>query len=233
MKIAGFQKLTLIDYPGKIACTLFLHGCNFRCGFCHNPELVILPAEKTYSEEEVLEFLEKRRGQIEGVCITGGEPLISVDKEFLRKIKDLGYPIKIDTNGCFPDRLKELVSEGLVDCVAMDIKGSRGKYSEITGVDVSHERIEESMRVIGELDNHEFRTTVVEWIHDAEEIREIGRWINEICRRKPRRYFLQGFKNYGKFIDESYKMKNDVSESYLRELKKEAEDYFEEVGVRV
>src|SRR4030043_765294 len=105
MKIAGIEKITLIDYPGKIACTIFLYGCNFKCKFCHNPELVVLPIEKEIPEQEILDFLKKRKNQLEGVCITGGEPLLTLEKNFLKRIKELGYEIKIDTNGSFPEKL--------------------------------------------------------------------------------------------------------------------------------
>jgi len=105
MNISGFQEFTLIDYPGKIACVLFLHGCNFRCGFCHNPELVLSSGESKHTKKEILKFLEKRKGQLEGVCITGGEPLMTIDTDFLKEIKELGYSIKIDTNGSFPELL--------------------------------------------------------------------------------------------------------------------------------
>src|SRR3989338_8819499 len=130
MLIKGLQKLTLIDYPGNVACTVFLHGCNFRCGFCHNPELVNNPslAGRTIPEKEVLDFLERLRGVLDGVCFTGGECLISLDKSFVRKVKEMGYFVKIDTNGSFPDKLKEFIDEKLVDFVAMDVKASPEKY---------------------------------------------------------------------------------------------------------
>jgi len=232
MIIAGIQKLTLIDYPEKIACTLFLHGCNFRCGFCHNPELVIKQPEKIYTEKEIFDFLEKRKQYLDGVCITGGEPLLSLDKNFLRQIKNLGYKIKVDTNGSFPEKLKEIIDEGLVDFISIDIKGSKEKYKKIINVEVDLKKIEESFRTAHNFGNYEFRTTIIEEFHDADEIRKVGEWINETCGGKPKKYYLQGFKNNGKFIDENYKMKKDTSENYLNELKKIADKYFEFVGVR-
>ena len=149
MKIKGMQELTLVDYPGKIACTLFLHGCNFRCGFCHNPELVLAPMGEEHSEAEILKFLEKRKGQLEGVCITGGEPLMTIDVGFLKKIKDLGYSIKMDTNGSFPELLEELIKDKLIDYVAMDIKTVKEKYNEITGCDIDIKKIEKTTFSIG------------------------------------------------------------------------------------
>ena len=122
MQIGGLQKMTLLDYPGRVACTVFLPGCNFRCPFCHNAPLVLGPGERL-DEQALFAFLEKRRGLLDGVAVTGGEPLLQPELEtFLRRIKALGYPIKLDTNGSFPDRLRGLLEEGLVDYVAMDIK---------------------------------------------------------------------------------------------------------------
>jgi pyruvate formate lyase activating enzyme len=232
MKIAGFQKLTLIDYPGKIACTLFLHGCNFRCGFCHNPELVIKKPEMNYSKEEILDFLSKRKKYLGGVCFTGGEPLIAIEKNFLRQIKSLGYNIKIDTNGSFPEKLKEIIDEKLVDFIAIDIKGSKEKYKDIANSDVDIKQIERSFRIASDFGSYEFRTTILEKFHDEKEIEKIGNWINKICEKKPKKYYLQGFKNSGKFIDEKYKMEKDTSRNHLNKLKKVAENYFESVGVR-
>jgi pyruvate formate lyase activating enzyme len=182
MKIAGLQRTTLIDYPGKIACTVFLHGCNFRCGFCYNPDLVTKEFVKGFTEDEILNFLKKRRGKLEAVCITGGEPLITLDKDFLKKIKGLGYLIKIDTNGSFPQRLKEMITENLVDYIAMDIKASRENYSNITEVEIPIQKIEESIKMIHDFGNYEFRTTVIEKFHDSKEIGKIGEWINEIIK---------------------------------------------------
>ena len=151
MLIKGFQKTTLIDYPEKIACTIFLHGCNFRCGFCHNPELVLTSNSKEYSQKEILDFLEKRKKYLDAVCITGGEPLATLEKNFVKKIKSLGYLIKIDTNGSFPEKLKEFLDENLVDFVSMDIKSSKEKYLFVVGKSVDFEKIEESMKLVSDL----------------------------------------------------------------------------------
>ncbi|MEJ2267606.1 MAG: anaerobic ribonucleoside-triphosphate reductase activating protein [Nanoarchaeota archaeon] len=233
MKIAGIQKTTLIDYPGKIACTLFLYGCNFRCGFCHNPELVLYNPEKVYFEEEILEFLEKRKHQLEGICICGGEPLLSLDLEFLKKIKSLGYLIKIDTNGSFPEKLKKIIEKKLVDFVAMDVKSSKENYKKLINSKIDLEKIEESIKLISLLGNYEFRTTIIEGVHDLEDVKKIAIWLNEIIGKKPKKFCLQCFKNGGKFIDESFSKKKNTSKEFLEYLKKGIESYFEKVVVRI
>ncbi len=234
MKIKGIQELTLIDYPGKLACTLFLYGCNFKCGFCHNPELVLAPLGKDYTEKEILDFLEKRKGQLEGVCITGGEPLMTIDVAFLKKIKDLGYSIKIDTNGSFPELLEELIKKKLVDYVAMDVKSSEGNYQKITNSDIDIKKIEKSIKIISSLlDYYEFRTTIIEDLHDVKELEEMAKWINHLCAGKAKKFVLQGFKNQGKFIENKFKKKKDTKESYLKDLRNILEDYFEIVELRV
>ncbi|MFA4960633.1 MAG: anaerobic ribonucleoside-triphosphate reductase activating protein [Candidatus Pacearchaeota archaeon] len=232
MKIAGLQKTTLIDYPSKIACTIFLWGCNFRCGFCYNPNLVIKKEQGNFSEQAIIEFLIKRKEKLEAVCITGGEPLIDIDLEFLKKIRELGYLIKIDTNGNFPEKLEKIIDERLVDYIAMDIKGSEEKYGEITASKIDIKKIEESIKLIHKFGNYEFRTTIVKKFHDFKEIENLGKWINELCDGKPKKYFLQGFKNKGNFVDESFVLEPDVGEGYLNQLKKVAEKYFESAEVR-
>ena len=191
--------MTLLDFPGKVACTVFTGGCNFRCPFCHNALLVTkLPEKPDYTEDEILSFLEKRVGLLDGVAITGGEPLLNPDiADFIRKIRDMGYAVKLDTNGSFPERLKAIVGEGLVDYVAMDIKNRREKYAETIGfknLDLS--KIEESVEFLksGAVD-YEFRTTVVEQFHTVEDIRAAAEWISGA-----KRYFLQNFVDSGELI---------------------------------
>ncbi len=150
MKIAGLQKVSTIDYPGEIAAIVFLWGCNFRCGFCYNPDLVTKECDDIFSEEYVLDFLSKRVGKLDAVCITGGEPLMMLDMEFVLKIKKMGFKIKLDTNGSFPDRLSEMIKEGLVDYIAMDVKGAREDYEGVVGVDVDLGKIEESMKIVND-----------------------------------------------------------------------------------
>ena len=137
MIIQGLQKLTLLDYPGKVACTIFTAGCNFRCPFCHNASLVIdTSANETIPEEEIFRFLTKRQGILDGVCISGGEPLIQDGiEEFIRQIKEMGYDVKLDTNGSFPDKLIRLVEAGLIDYVVMDIKNSQEHYGKTIGIE--------------------------------------------------------------------------------------------------
>ncbi len=234
MKILGLQKLSLIDYSGKTACTIFLFGCNFRCGFCHNPDLVFEGGGVVeYSQEEILDFLEKRKKYLEGICITGGEPLMTLEKDFLKKIKELGYKIKIDTNGSFPEKLQEFIDAGLVDFVAMDIKASRDNYSKVVSVDVNLDKIEKSIRIISKLPDYEFRTTVIRRFHDLSEIKKMISWVGGLVGGKVKRYALQGFKREDKLIDEDFKKEEDVEEEFLEKLKEACDGFAEEVVVRV
>jgi pyruvate formate lyase activating enzyme len=232
MKIKGIQKLTLIDYPEKLACIIFLFECNFRCGFCHNPELVIREGVKDYSEEEVLNFLKEKKKYLEGVCITGGEPLLDLNESFLKKIKDMGYLIKLDTNGSFPEKLERIMNHGLVDFIAMDVKASKERYSEITNAQVDLQKIEQSIKLISEFSEYEFRTTIIEDFHDLEEIKKIAVWINNIVGKRGKKFCLQAFKNKGKFVGEDFNFKRDVPEDYVLNLKKVVEGYFEKVEIR-
>ena len=200
MHIAGLQKLTLLDYPGQVACTVFTSGCNFRCPFCHNAPLVLpgITMLPRMDEEQVLAFLKKRQGVLDGVAVTGGEPLLHKDiGAFLDKVRSLGYKIKLDTNGSFPDRLKELVEAKLVDRVAMDIKNAPALYRDTAGVDeLDMAAIEESKNYLltGVID-YEFRTTVVKGLHSRESLIDAARWISGA-----REYYLQQFKDSGSVI---------------------------------
>ena len=192
MKICGLQKTTLLDFPGRVAATVFTGGCNFRCPFCHNSDLLENNAAEEYSAEEILAFLKKRRRILEGVCITGGEPTLQTDLEdFIKDIRSLGLPVKLDTNGYRPDVLKNLCEKRLLDYVAMDIKAGRGNYGAAAGIDsmLHMERIDESIRFLltGSV-SYEMRTTVVRGIHTAEDFRQIGPWIRGCSR-----YYLQCF----------------------------------------
>ena len=199
MHIGGFQKMTMLDYPGRIACILFTHGCNLRCPFCHNATLVTEGYEpESVSEEEILSYIRKRRGVLDGVVVSGGEPLLQPDAiPFLRRLAAEGLPIKLDTNGTYPERLKAVVREGLVDYVAMDIKNAKEKYPLTVGLPTLElAAIEESAAFL--LKNHvdyEFRTTVVRELHTEEDMRSIGEWI-----RGAKRYYLQGFVDSGGLI---------------------------------
>lgn len=193
VKIHGFNKLTLLDYPGRLAGTIFLGSCNFRCPFCHNAGLVLSPdREPVIPAEEVLGTLRKRRGILEGVCITGGEPTVNRElPELIKKIRELGYPVKLDTNGSNPQMLKELVNQGMLDYVAMDIKNSPEKYGLTAGISqIQLSDINESVEFLktGTVD-YEFRTTVVRELHRREDFQKIGHWL-----AGSRRYFLQAYK---------------------------------------
>jgi pyruvate formate lyase activating enzyme len=234
MKIRGLQKFTLLDYPEKLACTIFLFGCNFRCGFCHNPELVTQDSNPEISKEEILNFLKKRQNQLEAVCITGGEPLLTLEKDFLIEIKDLGYLIKLDTNGSFPEKLEELLEENLIDYVAMDLKNSKEKYSLTSGANVNLENIEKSIKLIVNSGvEYEFRTTIIPELHNEKDLENLGNWIFSLLEKKPKKYYLQGFKNFGKFIDMNYKNVDDCQKEHLQNLKKISEKYFKKVEIRI
>lgn len=200
MKISGLQKLTLLDFPGKMACTVFTYGCNFRCPFCHNAMLVTKENSDSISEEEFFTFLKKRQGILDGVCISGGEPTLQKDlAEFIKKIKAMGYAVKLDTNGSNPDILINLISENLIDYVAMDIKNSPEKYSITCGCDVNVDKIKESISIIIESGiNHEFRTTTVREYHSAEDFEAIAQWL-----KGDSKYFLQHFEDSGNLIGEN------------------------------
>lgn len=193
MKIQGLQKMTLLDYPGRVACTVFLGGCDFRCPFCHNFELVEGPMPEAVTEDEFFAFLDKRHGLLDGVAITGGEPCLRKDlPEFIAKIREAGYPVKLDTNGNHPRMLARLLEEGLVDYVAMDVKNAPSKYARTVGLaDMDLAPIDESIRLLmGSGIPHEFRTTVVREFHEARDFEEIGAWIEGA-----KRYFLQPFED--------------------------------------
>ncbi len=193
MQIYGLNKTTLLDYPEHVAATVFTGGCNFRCPFCHNASLVLKPdAGLKISEEEVLGFLQKRKGILQGVCITGGEPTLQPDLyDFIRKVKELGYLVKLDTNGYRPEALQELLERRMLDYVAMDIKASKENYAKAAGVcNIALTGIEESVEILKNSGvPYEFRTTVVKGIHNIEEFDAIGQWL-----AGSRAYYLQAYR---------------------------------------
>lgn len=197
MLISGIQKLTLLDFPGKTACIIFCYGCNFLCPFCHNALLVTEKAEEFIDEEEIFAFLEKRQGILDGVCVTGGEPTLQKDlKAFLKRIKDMGFAVKLDTNGYKPELLREIIDEGLCDYVAMDVKNTPEKYPLTVGKDIDTDRIAESIAILKEGKIPcEFRTTVVKEFHTEEDIKEIARLLKGDIP-----LFLQQFKDSGNLI---------------------------------
>lgn len=219
MQICGLNKTTLLDYPGRVAATVFLGGCNFRCPFCHNASLVTEPdSQPQLSREEVLLFLKKRAGLLDGVCVTGGEPTLAPDlPDFLRKVKELGLLIKLDTNGYRPDVTKALINEGLVDYIAMDIKSSLSGYSLATGrPDLPVEPVMESISLLmnGTIE-YEFRTTVVGGLHTEKDFREIGQLLKG-CRA----YFLQPFVDSGDILAKGFTAPSrDMLDLCLRILK--------------
>ena len=195
MHISGLQKTTLLDFPGKVACTVFLAGCNLRCPFCHNASLVTSIPEKAMGEEEFFAFLQKRRGILDGVCITGGEPTLRPDlPAFIGKIKTMGYAVKLDTNGTNPEMLKALLPS--LDYVAMDIKASPARYSAVCGGMDVLEKVEESVRILMTGSTaYEFRTTCVHPFHDPEDMASIGQWL-----RGASQYYLQNFVDSGDLV---------------------------------
>ena len=197
MNIAGLQKMTLLDFPGKVACTVFLQGCNFRCPFCHNGEILDGSADPFLTADELLEFLSKRKGLLDGVCITGGEPTLQPDlPELLDAIKALGFAVKLDTNGNRPDVLQSLLSKGLVDYVAMDIKNSPQLYGQTVGIpNFSVDKISQSVQILMTgATAYEFRTTVVSEYHSEESFRQIGAWLQDLVpNTKVSRFYLQPF----------------------------------------
>ncbi len=199
MNVQGFQKMTLLDYPGKIACTVFTGGCNLKCPFCHNASLVKHPCGRDSAQEEVLSYLEKRRGILEGVCVTGGEPLLQADLvPFLFRVKALGYAVKLDTNGSLPENLASVLKEGLVDYVAMDVKSGPEHLTEAIGTEIPAERFLQSMAHIRAAGiPYEFRTTLVKGIHSEQDVIAMGKWI-----RSDEPYYLQGFVDSGDILGE-------------------------------
>ena len=200
MKIAGLQKMTLLDYPGKVAATVFLSGCNFRCPYCHNASLVLGRGQApAISQEDFFAFLQTRKGLLDGVCITGGEPLMqSALDPFFEKIKAMGFLLKLDTNGSYPEKLRSLVTGGLVDRVAMDIKNAPAKYAQTAGIssEAIVPRVQESVDyLLSAPVPYEFRTTVVKSLHTMEDMIAIGQWI-----AGAEQYFLQNFEDSGDIL---------------------------------
>ncbi len=228
MQIHGFNKTTLLDYPGHLASTIFLGGCNFRCPFCHNASLVLAPAgQPTIPEEEIFSTLKKRKGILEGVCITGGEPTIYPGlPDFIRKIKALGLLVKLDTNGSNPAVIQDLIAGQSVDYIAMDVKNSKEKYPLSIGVDAFDvSKISESISILlsSKID-YEFRTTVVKEHHTKEDILSIGRWI-----KGAKAYFLQAYKESDDIISPGL---NSYTKAELNEFCDALLPYIHTVGIR-
>ena len=218
--IKGLQTLTLLDYPGKVACTVFTGGCNFRCPFCHNGGIVLNPgAEPSIPEEKVFDLLKKRRGVLEGVCITGGEPTLWKGLwDFAREIKAMGYSVKLDTNGTNPELMHKLILAGVVDYVAMDIKNCPDKYAETIGVKgFNLQSVKDSVRLLMQgTVGYEFRTTVVKGMHTPQDIVEIGKWI-----QGAQKYFIQPYRDSDLVIDRSCERHSDEELQALLDVARE------------
>lgn len=231
MTIGGLQKFTLLDYPGKIAATVFLVGCNFQCPFCDNPDLVLPEAIKIapkIKERQFFDFLKERKNLLEGVVICGGEPTIHKDLPiFIKKIKKLGFSVKLDTNGSNPEMLKKLIADKLLDYVAMDVKAPKEKYEEVSGAEVDIEAIEKSIEILksNKLD-YEFRTTVVPTLLSKEDILKIVKWISPA-----KKYFLQNF-SPSRHVDPHFSEVKAYPREYLLEIQKTIEPFFDMCGVR-
>jgi len=228
MKIGGFQPTSLLDYPDKISAIIWTVGCNFRCPFCYNKDIV-LGKSGTVPEEDILDFLKKRKGMLEALAVTGGEPLMQKDlAEFLEKVKKLDYLVKVDTNGMFPEKLKELIDKKLVDYVAMDVKAPKKKYDKLTGIKTDIKKIQKSIKIIKESQiDYEFRTTFVPDFLKKEDIVEIGKWLND-----SKQFYLQQFKNNTDLISSNAQKIVPYSKKELIDTLEQIKPYFEKCGIR-
>jgi pyruvate formate lyase activating enzyme len=230
LRISGLERSSLLDYPGKISAIIFTHGCNLRCPYCHNPELVIEGFEqnKSFSEEEILNFLESRKGKLDALVITGGEPLVQSELlPFIKKVKDMGFLIKLDSNGTFPDRLKDFIDTGLIDYVAMDVKYPKIGYVKNSMIPGVAKKIERSIKIIMDSGlDYEFRTTYVKPLHSLESAEGIGKMI-----KGAKNYYIQNFRP-GKTIDPTLTKKNSFTTKELEQIKKTIGKYVENVQIR-
>ncbi len=236
MQFLGFQKISLIDYPGQIVAIAFTGGCNFRCPFCHNPELVLpelMEDEQVFSEEEILDYLGKRKGFLDGISITGGEPTMHSElPEFIRKVKALEMVVKLDTNGTNPEMIKELINKKLVDYLAMDIKNSLVKYAETVGLKeagfkILKSKIQKSIKLVMKSGlDYEFRTTVLPRLHSRKDIEAIGKLI-----KGAKNFYIQNFR-LTKTLDPEYLRELSFTENELGELKKIADKYVKSCKIR-
>ena len=231
MIIAGLQKMTITDFPENVACILFLKGCNFRCPYCHNSELIDYKIDDNYIlKEEVFDFLKKRQGILDGVVISGGEPTVNKDlPKLIKEIRDLGFKIKLDTNGTNPQMLKELLEDGLIDYVAMDIKNVQTKYLETAGLSEKNvqilENVQKSIDILKKSKvDHEFRTTIMKNYHNIEDLEEINKLIG-----KDEKYFIQNFEDSEYVLDHNIE---PFSEKELKEIKNKLTKNFQKTSVR-
>lgn len=228
MRILGLQKTTLLDYPHKVACTIFLGGCNFQCPFCHNAQIINeSPSLYEYSMDDLFTFLNKRKHILEGVCITGGEPTLYSDlPNFIQSIQSLGYQVKLDTNGSNPFMLEQLLKNNLLDYVAMDIKNSAAKYSDTTGCNTNIHLIDQSVQILKSCDiPYEFRTTVIKELHTMKDFKQIGQWIEGASQ-----YYLQNFINSPQVLCPNQFTSYTMDE--LLKVKQYMQGYVSLVGIR-
>ena len=230
MIIEGFEKTSLLDYPGKVSAIVFTYGCNLRCPYCHNPELVTEPLkeENIFKEEDIFSFLEKRKNKLDGVVITGGEPLIQKDlPRFIQKIKDLGFLVKLDTNGGYPSKLKSLLKRNLLDYIDMDVKYPKELYENGLNGGKRIKDIQESIQIVKDAGiPYSFRTTYVKSIHTVESVDEIGQMIQDADM-----YYIQNFRA-GKTIDPSLTSILSFSKKELKDMKGRASHYVKKVAIR-
>jgi pyruvate formate lyase activating enzyme len=228
MNIGGFQKLSLLDYPNKISVIIWTAGCNLLCPFCYNKELFSKEIN-LIKEEEVLNFLKKRIGKIEALSISGGEPLLQDDiLLFLKKVKNLNYLVKIDTNGTFPKKLKNIIDENLVDYISMDIKAPKNKYNTLCGKKVNINNIQKSIDIIiNSSKEYEFKTTIIPNLLDKNDLIGIAKWIKGADR-----FYLQQFKNEIPLLSKEFEMIKPYSIEYLNEINKEIKPYFKKCSIR-
>ncbi len=227
--IKGLQKTSLIDYPAKIVSTVFLADCNFRCPYCHNPELIENPDElPTINEEEIIEHLKNKRKWLDGICISGGEPTIHKKLvDFIKKIKKENFLVKLDTNGTNPEMIKEVLDNKLVDFISMDIKTCLDKYEKVAKVKVNKEDIQKSVDLIrnSKID-YEFRTTILPKLHSEEDIIKMGGWL-----KGSKKFVLQQFKP-GRCLDKSYEKMKSFTKEEIEKFKKVLEPFFDNVDIR-
>lgn len=227
MKISGMEKLTLLDYPSKTACLIFTQGCNLKCPFCQNSALLDTNHDGIIDENEVLAYLDKRKGIIDGICISGGEPLIQKDVEkFIKRVKEKGVQVKLDTNGSNPKKLKDLIDKKLIDYVAMDIKNDFTDYGKTAGIEkINTNKIKESIKILENSDiEYEFRTTIVKELHDLKKIENICKYIN-----RKSKYYLQ---NYRDSITVLQKGLTGFSDKELQEIKEKLSKKYPNVMIR-
>lgn len=226
MKIGGMQKLTLLDYPGKLACIIFTQGCNLKCPYCQNSGLIPLESEYTVDEEEILEYLKKRKGIIDGIVISGGEPTLQSDlEEFINKVKEMNILVKLDSNGCNPKKIKYLIDNKMIDYIAMDIKNPLEEYQTVAGCPVQKDKLEESINIIKNSNiDHEFRTTIIKNIHDVDKILSICSYIGE-----DETYYLQNFEQSENVIDKNLE---SFDREELKEISTKVKRKYPKVKVR-